>query len=86
MTSDDLLIFLIIAGLVILTFMVFTKPLKILLRTLIQGIGGVLGLLVFNFLLSPFGWYVGINWATIFVIAVLGIPGMILLYLLNIFF
>jgi hypothetical protein len=37
-------------------------------------------------LLSPFGWYVGINWATIFVIAVLGIPGMILLYLLNIFF
>ncbi|NLM13041.1 MAG: sigmaK-factor processing regulatory BofA [Epulopiscium sp.] len=78
--------FLILVGLIILIIMVFPKPFKILLRTIIQGIGGILGLLIFNFLLSPLGWYVGINWATILIIAVLGIPGMIFLYFLNIFF
>ncbi|NLK98937.1 pro-sigmaK processing inhibitor BofA family protein [Defluviitalea saccharophila] len=86
MGSNDFLILLIIAGVIILTIMVFPKPVKLLLRTIIQGVGGVLGLLIFNFLLSPLGWYVGINWATILIIAILGIPGMVFLYFLNIFF
>lgn len=86
MGSNDFLILLIIAGVIILTIMVFPKPVKLLLRTIIQGVGGVLGLLIFNFLLSPLGWYVGINWATILIIAILGIPGMVFLYFFNIFF
>lgn len=86
MDSNDLLIALILIGVVILTVIIFPKPLKILLRTIIQGLGGVLGLLIFNIILSPIGWYVGINWATILIIGALGIPGIIFLYLLNTIF
>lgn len=83
MGSNDFLVFLILAGIAILIIMIFPKPLKLLLRTITQGMGGAVGLMIFNFILSPIGWYVGINWVTILIIGILGLPGLIFLYLLN---
>lgn len=84
MHSNEILIILILIGAVILALMIYPKPLKIFLRTVIQALGGVVGLFIFNFILSPIGWSVGINWITIFIIGLLGLPGFIFLYLLNI--
>ncbi|HOQ15895.1 MAG TPA: pro-sigmaK processing inhibitor BofA family protein [Defluviitaleaceae bacterium] len=83
MGSNEFLMTLIIIGSVILVLMIYPKPLKILLRIIIQALGGIAGLYIFNFVLSPLGWFVGINWTTILIIGILGIPGLIFLYLLN---
>ncbi|WP_058486679.1 pro-sigmaK processing inhibitor BofA family protein [Defluviitalea phaphyphila] len=83
MGNDDFLIYLIWIGVIILIFMVFPKSFKFLIRSIIQGLGGAIGLMIFNFILSPIGWYVGVNWITIFIIAILGLPGFILLYIVN---
>lgn len=85
MEGNGILIFLIIAGVIILTFMIFPKPLKLILRAILQGLGGLVGFFVLNFILSPIGWSVGINWTTMLIVGILGIPGFIFLYLLNIF-
>ncbi|HOA80364.1 MAG TPA: pro-sigmaK processing inhibitor BofA family protein [Defluviitaleaceae bacterium] len=84
MDNNEILMILILIGVIILALMIYPKPLKVLLRIIIQALGGVVGLFIFNFILSPIGWFVGINWTTILIIGLLGIPGFAFLYLLNI--
>ena len=60
------------------------KPLKVFVRLLANSILGVLLMLLINAL--PFGLYIGINPITALVTGILGVPGVCLLLLLQIFF
>jgi len=62
---------------------IFSKPLKYILRFLIQAFCGTLMAIVFNFFLSPFGMAIGINYLNFFIMGLLGIPGFVSLYVIS---
>ena len=68
---------------VFIGLVVFSKPLKYILRFLIQAVCGMLGAVVFNFILSPFGLTIGLNYLNLFIVGLLGVPGFISLYVIS---
>lgn len=57
---------------------------KNIIKIIINSIIGILGLFIYNAILSGLtGIYIGINIVTVLVVAILGVPGFILLLLLN---
>ena len=66
---------------VFIGLIVFSKPIKYILKFLIQAVCGLLGAVVFNFLLSPFSLSLGLNYLNFFIIGLLGLPGFVSLYL-----
>ncbi len=79
---DPLLLISIVCLIVIFLFMFF-KPIKFLFKILINSALGILGLIGFNYMLAPMGISVGINFLTIGICGILGIPGFVCLYLLK---
>lgn len=63
-----------------LGFCLFSKPLFRLGILFLRALSGISAIFVLDFLLSPVGISVGINFFTAAVSAVLGIPGITLLY------
>lgn len=63
---------------------ILLKPLKIFVRLLANSVVGILLILFLNAL--PFGIYIGVNPITALVTGILGVPGVCLLLLLQIFF
>lgn len=63
---------------------ILLKPFKIFVRLLANSVVGILLILLLNAL--PFGIYIGVNPITALVTGILGVPGVCLLLLLQIFF
>ena len=77
-------IWLAVAGLGLVSVLYFNRQLKTFLKLVRNGILGALGIWAGNFLLGFAGiggFYVGINFLTVLVVGVLGLPGYIMLYL-----
>ena len=83
MDSSLVISWMIIICLVFAGVILFSKRLKDRLRFAIQAVCGVLGSVIFNFLLTPFGLSIGVNYLNAFVVGILGLPGFVSLYLLN---
>lgn len=74
---------IILIGLFLLGFISMLSAKKIV-RFVINSIIGIIVLLLYNMLLSGItGIYIGINLVTVLVVALLGVPGFILLLILN---
>ncbi len=73
-----------ILGLYILV-KIFSWPLKILLKLIINAVLGVILLIVVNFIGSYFNFYIGINAITALVAGFFGIPGVIFLIIFKLF-
>lgn len=58
-----------------LAVILLAKPLKFLLRVSVNGIVGIIAILISNIILKPLEIYIGINLLTILFVGVLGIPG-----------
>lgn len=84
MDSNQVIGWMIIACLLFIVFVLFSKPLKAIAKICINSVIGVSALFIGNFILAPFGLGVGINVFTALVTGILGIPGFICLYILNI--
>lgn len=84
MDSSQVIGWMIIACLLFVVFIIFSKPLKKLAKVCINSVIGVSALFITNFLLSPFGISVGINIYTALITGILGIPGFIGLYIVSI--
>lgn len=83
----DLGIFLTYAGAVILVFIfgrLFLWPLKIILKLVLNSLIGGAAILVINALGAPFGIVMPLNALNAVITGILGLPGAILLILLNI--
>lgn len=76
----DWLLFALV-GLVLLVVVVkiFSWPLKILLKLLVNGVLGVVLLIIFNLIGKNFGVTIGINAVTALIAGFCGIPGVIFL-------
>ena len=61
-------------------YLLYTRQFRWLLSVLRNMAFGVAGLLIFNFFFSSFGLAVGINPITALTIGLLGAPGFLLLY------
>ena len=83
----DLGIFLTYAGAVILVFIfgrLFLWPLKIILKLVLNSLIGGAAILVINALGAPFGIVIPLNALNAVITGILGLPGAMLLILLNI--
>lgn len=63
----------------------FSWPLKILLKLLVNGVLGVILLLIVNFVGGNFGLTIGINAVTALIAGFFGIPGVIFLIIFKMF-
>lgn len=61
----------------------FLKPIKWLLRLLLSCLAGGAGILLSNWILGMIGWHLAVNPLTCMIAGVLGIPGMILTYVMT---
>lgn len=69
------------AGLGLIAILFFSRHIKAAFNVLRNAVIGIAGILACNILLAPMGIAVGVNILTVFIVAVLGVPGFFLLYL-----
>lgn len=62
---------------------IFIVPLKFLGKLLLNSALGALLILLINFIGSYFNFHIGLNFFTIIFVSILGIPGTILLTVIN---
>jgi inhibitor of the pro-sigma K processing machinery len=80
MTLVFLGLFILLIGLVVRSTL--GKP-NIALKIIIHSLGGIVGLWLFNFLLSILGFSMPINLFTIIIVGLLGLPGVLTLSILQ---
>ncbi len=68
---------------VILAIIIFTRPMKFLLRMLVSTAVGFIVLIALNYIGSFVGISVGINLINALIVGVLGLPGLALLLILR---
>lgn len=83
MNSEYITGWLICVFILLLFFVIFSKPFKAFGNFCINAVIGLSTLFSANFLLSSFGLSVGINLYTAVIAGILGLPGTILLYALK---
>ncbi len=78
-------IFAYILGIVLIFIAIklFTAPLRLLLKIVVNGAMGLAGLIVINLVGAGFGFSVAINLVTVLIAGVLGLPGIALLLFLR---
>ncbi|MCL2202211.1 MAG: pro-sigmaK processing inhibitor BofA family protein [Oscillospiraceae bacterium] len=70
-----------IVGLCLIAILFFNRHIKAAFGIIRNAAFGIAGILACNVLLAPAGLFIGVNVLTVFIVAVLGIPGFLLLYL-----
>lgn len=64
---------------------IFIVPIKVIMKLILNTILGAILLYIINIIGASFNFHIGINLVTTLVTGILGIPGVILLILLQIF-
>ena len=80
---QTIIIYMIIACAALFLIFLFRKPFKTLAKAALRGAAGLAAIFMLNFAAAPFGAAVGINIATAAVVGVLGIPGLVGLYIIK---
>lgn len=78
-----LLILAVLVGAAALVLKIFKKPLKILLKLLVNTLIGFAALILINYLGHFVGIAIGVNWVNAAIVGVLGVPGVALLLILQ---
>lgn len=81
MSSSQAIMWMIVCCVVFAMFLLFGKSLRFVTRSAARALIGAVSMAVCNTLLAPLGVVVGINALTLFVVAVLGAPGFVTLYI-----
>jgi len=87
--SDILFVILILAAVVLLMKLLFRLlklPVTWLFKLLLHALCGFVALFVLNFLGSYIGLYIEMNWVNAAVTGVLGVPGVLILLLIQFLF
>lgn len=80
MYTDKIMYFMIGICLVMLVGVVFTRAFRTVLRLCFRGLFGTAAVFAINFFMSPWNIAVGINCFTAAVSALLGLPGVAMLF------
>ena len=70
-----------VAALGLVAILFFNRHVKAAFIVVRNAVLGIAGILACNILLAPMGLAVGVNVLTVFIVGMLGIPGIFLLYL-----
>ena len=65
--------------------LVIMRPVRLVLRIGLGAIMGGLGIYITNIFLAPLGIFVGLNVVTLGIVALLGLPGFLMLYIASAF-
>ena len=74
----------VLVGFIILK--ILALPMKIIIKLLINALVGGVILWVLNLICAGFGFAILLNWVTALVVGILGVPGVILVVLYQLFF
>ncbi|GLC30539.1 pro-sigmaK processing inhibitor BofA family protein [Clostridium omnivorum] len=77
--------FLVAIVLLFIIVKLFSWPIKILVKLIINGVLGAVLLFLVNLVGSYFNFAIGINWATALIAGFFGIPGVIFLIIFKLF-
>jgi len=83
MDYSSIITWMIVICLIFVGLIMFAKPVKYILRFLMQAVCGMLLAVFFNFVLAPFSIAVGVNYVTFFISGLLGLPGFAMLYVVS---
>jgi inhibitor of the pro-sigma K processing machinery len=64
---------------------IFSWPLKMLIKLIVNAVLGVILLLVVNYIGAYFNFFIGINWVTALIAGFFGVPGVIFLIIFKLF-
>lgn len=81
----NLTLFLIIIGTILscILIAVFSRPLSLILKVVVNSAFGGLCIIAFNFISQIFGFFIGVNALTAATVGILGVPGFIMLLMLR---
>ena len=82
-TFQTSLVIIIIAAAAILFFTLFRRPIRFILKVLFNILLGFVALILINMFGAFIGITIGVNWINAVVVALLGLPGVILLIVLQ---
>ena len=74
---------IVIVALVLIALLIFTKPIRLILKLLLGTVIGFVALILINRFGASLGISLGVNWLNAVVVGLLGIPGVALLLILN---
>lgn len=83
---DAFIYFIIAMVALIIIVKIFSWPLKLLIKLVINGLLGVFLLALLNYFGQDFGIFIGINAVTALIAGFFGIPGVIFLVVFKLFF
>lgn len=79
--TDNLSSVVIIVLLVIAATFIFTKPIRLLIKLVINTLCGFVALIAVNWVGAFIGVSIGVNWLNAVIVGFLGVPGVALLFL-----
>ena len=74
---------IIVVALLIAFFKLFSKPIKLVAKLLLNTLGGFISLILLNFFGSIFGISLGVNWFNALIVGIFGLPGVAVLLILK---
>ena len=80
MGASESIMMMIVICVGLMLFVIFSKPIKYILKMILQGCVGLIGIYIINFAVGSLGLSVGLNGSTFLISALLGLPGIFLLY------
>lgn len=80
---NEIVLIVLAVILIIAFFKIFTKPIKWIFKLLLNAIVGFVALFIVNFLGEFVGLHITVGWLSAIVTGFLGIPGIILLLLIE---
>ena len=86
MELSFILPFLVVVVIGFIILKILALPMKIIIKLLINALVGGIVLWIINLVGANFGFSIILNWITAIVVGTLGIPGVILVVLFQIFF
>jgi inhibitor of the pro-sigma K processing machinery len=74
-------------GMILITaLLIFSKPLKSILKIIVHSAIGCVAIFLFNLFKGTTGLFIGLNAATAVTVGILGLPGFIMLLILQFIF
>ncbi|HCT64314.1 MAG TPA: hypothetical protein DIC60_03435 [Lachnospiraceae bacterium] len=83
MNSVSVIVTMIVVCLAFIALLFMAKPIKLILKIILNSAFGLVALMVSNYVLAPMGVAVGINFLTLGFIGLLGLPGFCALILMQ---
>ncbi len=85
MTPQFIITFLIAVAVLFVVLKILSLPMKLIIKLLVNGVIGGIIIWVINLIGANFGFAITLNWITALVVGFLGIPGAIILAILQFF-